>query len=382
VKLECSVARDLPHALLLDRIRLRQVLVNLVGNAVKFTDKGNIFVRVLWEKQDSSSHITLLIEVQDTGVGIPQDKLEAIFKPFVQAGTDREKEKSGTGLGLAIVKRLSEKMGGTVTAASVIGQGSAFSLRFPDVAISARLPEGEKLERGEPADFNDLRPATLLVVDDNETNCLLVAGMFTGSHHRLLFAANGSEAVTKTQDAKPDVILLDIRMPGMDGREALAAIRSIPGAELTPVIAVTASSLMGEERELKERFSGYVRKPFSKRELFDELAHFLPPQTTSAQTSQSAPTSLLVHPPSELIAELRRLERDEWPAIRDSLAVNETKAFAGALDDMGQRWDCQPLLVYAQTLLRHAENYSIVEMEKHVREFNNLVQRLEQSSSA
>src|SRR6185436_5596767 len=127
--------------LLMDRIRLRQVLVNLVGNAVKFTDKGNIYVRVQWEKQQTSGHVTLVIEVQDTGVGIPQDKLEAIFRPFVQAGAHREKEKSGTGL--SIVKRLTEKMGGTVTVSSLIGQGSAFSLRFPDMAVSARLPTGE-----------------------------------------------------------------------------------------------------------------------------------------------------------------------------------------------------------------------------------------------
>ena len=117
----------------MDRIRLRQILVNLVGNAIKFTDKGGVDVRVTWEKQQTSSHVTLVIEVQDTGVGIPQDKLDAIFKPFVQAGSNREKEKQGTGLGLSIVKRLAEIMGGTVTVASVMGQGSAFHL-----AISQR----------------------------------------------------------------------------------------------------------------------------------------------------------------------------------------------------------------------------------------------------
>jgi len=330
VKLECTVAQDLPHALLMDRIRLRQVLVNLVGNAVKFTDSGNIYVRVQWEKQQTSSHITLVIEVQDTGVGIPQDKLEAIFRPFVQAGAHREKEKSGTGLGLSIVRRLTEKMGGTVTAASVMGQGSAFSLRFPDIAISARLATGEKLERSGSADFNELSPATVLVVDDNETNCQLVAGMFAGSHHRLLYAASGPEAVTKARDFNPDLILLDIRMPGMDGREALTEIRKIPGRELTPIIAVTASSLMEEENNLKERFSGYVRKPFSKLELFDEMAHFLPQSKKRQQQPAATRVSSSVAP--ELIAELKRLKADEWPTICESLAVNETKTFAASLE--------------------------------------------------
>jgi signal transduction histidine kinase/CheY-like chemotaxis protein len=381
VKLECKVAEDLPCALLLDRIRLRQVLVNLVGNAVKFTDHGNIYVRVQWEKQKTSSHITLLIEVQDTGVGIPPDKLEAIFKPFVQAGAHREKEKQGTGLGLSIVRRLTEMMSGTVTAASVPGQGSAFSVRFPDVAISARLPASEKLEATSAADFSELRPATLLVVDDNETNCHLVAGMFAKSAHELVFGANGFEAVSKAQEIKPDVILLDIRMPGMDGRAALAEIRKIPGLELTPIIAVTASSLLSEESDLKQRFNGYVRKPFSKQDLFNELAQFLPRLTKEQRAKPAAPTPSEKPVTGKLVAELKRLLQNEWPPIRDSLAINETKAFAARLEALGQRENCQPLVAYAQTLRRHAETYAVMDMEKQLSEFDALVERLGQSLS-
>src|SRR6202044_830670 len=107
----CQVAENFPHAVLMDRIRLRQILVNLVGNAVKFTDSGTVEARITWEKQQAGSQVTLIIEVQDTGVGIPQDKLDAIFKPFVQAGAHRDKEIQGTGLGLSIVKRLVEMMG-------------------------------------------------------------------------------------------------------------------------------------------------------------------------------------------------------------------------------------------------------------------------------
>jgi signal transduction histidine kinase/CheY-like chemotaxis protein len=379
VKLECKVASDLPRAMLLDRIRLRQVLVNLVGNAVKFTDHGNIYVRVLWESQMTSSHITLIMEVQDTGVGIPADKLETIFKPFVQAGEHHEKEKQGTGLGLSIVKRLTEMMGGTVTAASVPGQGSAFSLRFRDVAVSARLPANERLETGRAVDFNELRPATLLVVDDNEINCQLVAGMFSGTAHQLVFGTNGFEAVTKAREIKPDVILLDIRMPGMSGREALAEIRKIPGLEVTPIIAVTASSLMSEEQDLKMRFTGYVRKPFSKRDLFDELAQYLMRQTKE-QRAQSAMPELPAGPVTpELVAELKRLLREKWPAVREGLAVNETKSFAAALETLSQRWKCPPLRSYAQTLTQLAEAYAVVDMEKQLQAFPELVEQLEQS---
>ena len=384
LKLVCHVTEDLPRALLIDRVRLRQILVNLVGNSVKFTDHGGIDVHILWEKQETGSHVTLIIEIQDTGVGIPRDKLDAIFKPFVQAGAHREKEKQGTGLGLSIVKRLTETMGGTVTVASVPDQGSAFHLRFPNVPISMRLPASGKPLLNGAVDFNELRPATLLVVDDNDTNCQLLAGMFAGTHHRLVFGSTGREAVTRAQEIKPDVVLLDVRMPGMGGREALTEIRKTAGLELLPVIAVTASSLTDEENSLKEQFSGYVRKPFSKRELFDELAEFLPRHTdTGTLPGKAAKTDTEIlsgangPAPKELLALLRQLLVEPWPSIRDSVAVNESKFFARGLEGLGQRWRCPPLVQYAQTLVRDAENYAVTDLEKHLGEFAMLVEQLE-----
>jgi len=370
---------------LLDGIRLRQILVNLVGNAVKFTDHGAVDVRVLWEKQAASSHITLILEVQDTGLGIPQDKLDAIFKPFVQAGAHREKEKEGTGLGLSIVKRLTEIMGGTVTVASVMGQGSAFHLRFPDVPISARLPSSDKLPDAAAVDFNTLIAAQILVVDDNVTNCELIAGMFAESHHKLVFAYSGEEAIDKVRSLKPDAILLDVRMPGMGGSAALTKIRLIPGLELTPVIAVTASSLMEEEHPLREQFSGYLRKPFSKSELFNELAEFLPRKALASPQSNGVIAAPARTPaaaagygpvPAELLAQLRQLLVSPWPTIRDSVAVNESKMFAQGLEGLGQRWQCPPLAAYAQKLLVDTENYAVTDLEKDLNEFSDLVEKL------
>ncbi len=389
LKLECHVTENFPHALLLDRIRLRQVLVNLVGNAVKFTDKGGIEVQVTWEKQSTSSYVTLVIEIQDTGVGIPQDKLDMIFKPFTQAGAHQEKEKQGTGLGLSIVKRLTEIMGGTVTVASVLEQGSAFHLRFPNVPISTRLPASEESASSEEVNFNELRATTFLVVDDNNTNCELIAGMFAGSHHHLLFGSNGNEAVTKARELKPDILLLDVRMPGMNGHEALAEIRKTPGLEFLPIIAITASNLMSDENLIKERFSGFVRKPFSKRELFDELADFLPrqaktesPKETAGSATKEKPAATIAPAPKELISRLRQLLVEPWPSIRDSVAVNESRVFAQGLEGLGQRWQCKPLVHYAQKILCDTENYAVTDLEKHLGEFALLVEQLEKNTPA
>ena len=383
IRLECHIADGLPQAVLMDRIRLRQILVNLVGNAVKFTDRGNIDIRLTWEKQEATSQITLTIEIQDTGVGIPEDRLEAIFKPFVQSGVHREKERLGTGLGLSIVKRLTEIMGGTVTVASVVGQGSAFHLRFPDVPISARLPASAKLPEAAQVDFNELQAATLMVVDDNQTNCRLMAEMFAHTHHTLIFASSGEEAVLKASERLPTIVLLDVRMPGIGGRAALLEIRRLRGLELVPVIAVTASNLMPEETALKERFSGYVRKPFTKRELFDELAQFLPGQSpAAAQVAKEGVVpgkGAVGAAPKELISELRQLIIAPWPAIRDSVAVNESRIFALDLVKLGEQWQCAALVDYAKELVHAAESYSVIDLETQLREFADFVEKLEQT---
>src|SRR5882724_613284 len=384
IKLECHIGPNLPRALLVDRIRLRQILVNLIDNALKFTDRGCVEVRIAWEKEEGSK-VTLIIEVLDTGVGIPQDKLDAIFKPFVQAGAHRAKEKKGAGLGLSIVKRLSETMGGTATVASVMGQGSAFHLRFPHVPISARLPESEKLSTAsDEVDFNELQPSTLLIVDDNETNRQLIAGIFAGTHHQLVFGANGAEAISRAREIKPDIILMDIRMPGMDGYQTVAEIRKIPGMEMIPSIAVTASTMPADEKTLKERFSGYVLKPFTRRQMFDELSEFLPRHVKKplngfahkTETGTSAPV------PRELISELRELIVEPWPTIRDSVAIKESRAFGQRLHSLGQQWQCPPLAGYGEKLLHDAENYSVTDLEKHLGEFEELVEQLEESVDA
>jgi CheY-like chemotaxis protein len=261
-------------------------------------------------------------------------------------------------------------------------------LRFPQVPISTRLPASAKSTPPDEVDFNELRAATLLVVDDNETNCRLIEGIFAGSHHRLFFGANGTEAVNKARELKPDVMLLDVRMPGMNGYEALQEIRKIPGLEFLPIIAVTASNLLSEDNSLKERFSGFVRKPFSKQELFAELADFLPRHAPGGPASQPNDTgqsekaaAALVPAPQELVTQLRQLLLDPWPAIRDSVAVNESKVFAQGLEGLGQRWQCEPLVRYAQKVTYDAENYAVTDLEKHLGEFAVLVEQLDQGTT-
>ena len=382
LQLKFELSPDLPHALLLDRIRIRQVLVNLLGNAVKFTERGQVLTRVSWEMQKDTSRGTLLIDVEDTGMGIAPDRLHELFKSFVQADPRRDAEKQGSGLGLTIVKRLIGIMEGGLTVESMVGKGTVFHVRLPNVPVSVRLPVGDHAEPGGAVDFNDFAPASVLVVDDNETNRDLMAGLFEKTHHRLHFASNGKEALECLETIKADVVLLDIRMPVMDGRTALAEIRKQPALELLPVIAVTASSEASEETNLRSQFTGYVRKPFSRHTLYQELAQVLP-KVRPAETLEPIPT-----PSPEraaewqaLLLELRRLLNTEWPALRDSLAINQTRAFARKLEELGDAAQCDPLITYAAKLARLSDAYAVKGLERHLAEFPKLVGLIEVSSA-
>ena len=391
LQVQFEISPNLPRALLLDRLRLRQVMVNLVGNALKFTERGGVKTQVFWQGPESGGTGTLLIDVSDTGIGIAADKLDEVFKPFVQADSRRTAEKEGTGMGLTIVKRVTELMGGSLSVESLVGKGTTFHLRFRDVPVSGLAPVGDHAEPGGTVEFDDFAPATVLVADDNQTNRALMAGIFEGSHHHLLFANNGQEVLDQLKAARPDVILLDIRMPVMDGRTTLVEIRKQASLASLPIIAVTASSEPSEDPELRGQFSAFIRKPFSRHTLFLALAEFLQKASPTKKLQRedlkeaihSIPAVSPLHAAQwrELALELRRKQTAIWPGLRDSLAVNETRAFAHQLFLLSEAAQCGPLTAYAASLTACADSYAIGQMEHHLAAFPRLVKSIETSSA-
>lgn len=232
--LDLAIAPDVPRFLRGDPTRLRQILLNLIGNAVKFTPAGRVAVRVALDSPPTEG-LCVRFEVTDTGIGISPAQQARLFQPFVQADASTTRKYGGTGLGLAICRRLAEAMGGSIGVTSALGAGSTFTVRVPMQAGAVSSPVAPRLGAEIPA-------CRLLVAEDNEVTRTLLRLMLTRHGHQVLAVENGREAVAAVQNQGPfDLAILDMQMPEMDGYAAALAIRALPGpGGQLPLIALTA----------------------------------------------------------------------------------------------------------------------------------------------
>jgi signal transduction histidine kinase/DNA-binding response OmpR family regulator len=379
VKLEFIVEPSVPPAVMFDAVRLRQILFNVVGNALKFTAHGTVTVRA-WSRltEGDETSVTLYLSVADTGVGIAPEHHELVFEPFRQVRGHHAPHPGGTGLGLSITRRLTHLLKGKVRLESTVGYGSTFLFEFGAVAISAALPDEDRVPSPNE-DLDRLRPSLILVVDDVPLNRELMLGYFEGTRHRLLYASGGHEGVEMAKKYRPDIILMDMRMPDLDGHAAREVIRQFPDLQSIPMIAVTASSLLTEELNLRKIFEGYLRKPFTRELLYNALSRLLPAEGVSVRKAVTPDIVIADEEPSdparwaELAERLRILERDTWPVLSKSMGVRETEAFARELMAAAKNASCAPLSEYGTKLLAEVHAFDIQAQEKTMKAFPQFV---------
>ncbi len=388
---------DLPEILELDETRLRQVLLNIVGNAVKFTHEGGVTLsaRVSGPSLSNGSggpgppaagRVNLVIAVEDTGIGIPMEDQDSIFESFKQLWGQSDRKYGGTGLGLSISKKLAEMMNGEIRLKSTPGIGSIFELILNDVEVAdTLLPETPESS----IDFHNVffRKVPVLVADDVESNRRLLKELLENSGLEVLSAENGAEAVVIAESLHPKLVVIDIRMPVMDGIEAARRLKSNPATRDIPVVALTASAKVNEKSLMMDRnFDGYLAKPVVVDRLYEQLCRFLhydtpvspPPPVASAPSEPAAP------PPSPgEKAELReQLEQEFLPRVNAAGGVKKMKDIKKLARDLiaaGETFHAAELRSLGKELLLNADMFDITAIDDTISEFPAILEKLKAS---
>ncbi|HRD49016.1 MAG TPA: transporter substrate-binding domain-containing protein [Candidatus Contendobacter sp.] len=331
-----------------DEVRLRQVLVNLLGNAVKFTERGTITLRL--DAPPDPNQPRLSIEVEDTGPGIAPEDQARVFDPFVQAG--QAAAQKGTGLGLSITRQLVELMGGRIGVTSRLGQGSCFRIDLPVEIAAAAEVAGAREAGGEVLGLAPGQPEwRILIVEDQRENALLLGRLLEGAGFQIRTAANGREGIKCFRQWRPHFIWMDWRMPVMDGLEATRRIRALEGGEAVKIVALTAS-VFAEQREevLAAGVDDILHKPLQPAEIFACLGRFLGVRFLRREDAPAATATVEQAPDRVALAVLPDELRRE---LADALVALDTKRIDALIGRVAER-DA----ALAKVLRQHADNFN------------------------
>jgi signal transduction histidine kinase/CheY-like chemotaxis protein len=401
---------DLPEALLLDSLRIRQILFNLVGNAVKFTDAG--FIKLAVYKVDKNAggdaveipgpgvpggrgdkstaptdNVDITFSVEDSGTGIPADQLDSIFKAF-ESNRQRSEKHGEPGLGLAITRRLTEVMGGQISVCSEIGKGSTFLVTLKNVAVSSILVEDEPRRS---LDVNAIRlgKATILVVDDKKINRRLMGRFLVRQEVDIIEAENGQQAVEMAKNHQPDLVLMDVKMPVMDGYKAARILKADHRFKSIPIIFITAYGLEEHQLEIeKAGGDGFLTKPVSKLELMGQLIRFLPYTSTASEKKietqakeEEAPLSAPLSPEIKaklhgLISILQRDFTPRWEKINKTFLVDEIEDFSKEIMELGAQYRLKMLESWGHHLFEDARSFDLQKITKTLEYFPGLIKEI------
>jgi PAS domain S-box-containing protein len=381
--LEFSIKTDvsLPIGIEIDEVRFRQVLINLVGNAIKFTDKGHVYVFVKCVSRitvEDEYYVDMQIKVEDTGIGIEKNFLEKLFRPFTQQDGQTTKRFGGTGLGLSITKRLIDILNGTIKVESVQGIGSCFTVLIKRIKATNKRPDAIEIRTIDPKRIKFL-PATIILADDVENNRKYLVSVLSDTSLKIIESKNGLETFELALIHKPDLIITDLRMPVFDGFELLNRIRKHPLLKSIPVVATTASASIEEKEKVKVYdFDGILIKPIQINDVFLELMRILPHEIVKDE-----PAVLSVDPDGskslskEEYDEIKNiLENDvfqQWKSFENQQPLSEVEAFAYEIKEIGKKYNLNLLIDYGNRLLSSINNFEIDTMLRIIKEYPKLL---------
>ncbi|MCP4154686.1 MAG: response regulator [bacterium] len=454
--LHLEIDPQLPAVLLMDSLRIRQVLFNLVGNAVKFTHTG--FIKLTLQKiksyhqvteestapeaqhvfagtgksdttlktddseglgnrenSDNAAHgdeenqepnvnsinsdafanyVDIVLSVEDTGIGIPEKQQDKIFETFGQVEGQRAIKYGGTGLGLAISQRLTKMMGGELTFKSTMGKGTVFSVALKKVEVPSILTEPEpKAARGLDMSQIQFKRATILIVDDNNVNRWLLVQYLAHPEIGTLQAENGKQALELVKQHRPDLVLMDIMMPVMDGLEATKILKADENLKMIPVIAITASAMEKDHQKIKDSgCDGYLNKPLNKTRLIEKIMEHLPHKLLNTHTKGETPgetpgeTTPVKEPGitptpgklTELLETLQGSVVQRWHKVNMTFMLDEIEEFAEEITTLGTQYAVQILTDWGERLLKEKRSFDMERVAITMDAFPGLIKEIEE----
>lgn len=384
LKLVVEIDEKMPDFALIDEIRVRQVLLNLVGNALKFTEKGQITIIARSKNLNrQSSTFDLHLCVDDTGIGIPEKELKRIFNSFEQVHLSRKDFHAGTGLGLAICKRLAKAMNGKINVTSRLGIGSTFTLTLKHVKITTvyikeEIPETSLCD----LDNADFENTAILIVDDIPSNKIL-SEILNMVKAFVIRTSNVEEALSIARQSNPDLVFINLKMPLQtphehEGLDTIRQLKSAPETESIPVIAITGALQENEKRYLLSNgFDGYIMKPITTKILLNELSRVLKTKSQQMETTNICSETLLSGEKNiEINAELKQIFAEElYPAyrtLRTSMVMSHVKKFSTRLQELGTTHSIPLLMNVGSQLMDSVDVFDIENINKQLNEIEVL----------
>ena len=382
LSMKITTDSSVPDFIFMDELRFYQIIFNLVSNAIKFTQTGHIHLSAHAEKTEKTDEINLVVTVEDTGIGIKENQQKHIFENFKQQNGKDNKEFEGTGLGLAIVNGLLKKLNGSITINSKPGKGSVFTLTFYQVKVD--FDEITRVETFRDGANMKLAPCKIMIVDDISYNILVLKQLINSEDTIFIEAKDGTDALAKLKTEKPDLIFMDIRMPGINGFDATELIKQDKELKDIPVIAFTGSTLKDHNSRINNLFDGFLQKPVFKKDLEAVLKRFLkfsyvkeePEIKPSEKFHQNISTDCLKALP-KVLEETRNYFRQKWEELKDSLVIFEIESFNNELKKMAAKNSCNLILNYCTELEKGLESFDIELIKRKLDEFPQLIKNMD-----
>jgi len=377
LKMTIDIDKSLPDFIVLDEKRLRQILFNVIGNAIKFTNSGSIHVSIqVISALKQTQKIDFKISVSDTGIGMDEEFLNNLFKAFVQFEKAKIKQFQGTGLGLAITHRLVSMMNGKIDVKSQLDTGTTFDITFQNIPYSGEQQPHENL-REDKAQPDSFIGKTILIVDDIQVNRLIAKKFIHRIQCDVIEAENGKHAISMAEEYLPDIILMDLHMPIMNGMDAARHIKQNNATKHIPVIALSAS---GIELDDNPYFDDFLLKPIKSSTLIDLLCNIFgkeinPDNCVSEKTVDSSEKQQT----TEIKSPTQILFMEKWKRVSEQQHIPDIEVFIDEIKELATSSKNSDLSAYGEELSEHLDNFDIDLLKKSMSQFPEMILKVHEN---